>query len=212
MNDDPGPAISGHGASPGIPCRGPSPPRRPTMRSSRTLHRPRAGWPTPPTSPASSRYTSGRWGRTVPVSPSPATAGISRAGLPTDDRGRRPSRSRSPRSSTRASAPRTPRCRSPAGIASSPSRSGTRRSTNREGTPRSSCFTSEEAFQPPEGAHGAELIELMSLSQEEFSRRFKNSPVERAKRRGLLRNVAVAALGRTRIRGGRTRRWPATGI
>jgi hypothetical protein len=143
---------------------------------------------------------------------SPATAGISRAGLPTDDRGRRPSRSRSPRSSTRASAPRTPRCRSPAGIASSPSRSGTRRSTNREGTPRSSCFTSEEAFQPPEGAHGAELIELMSLSQEEFSRRFKNSPVERAKRRGLLRNVAVAALGRTRIRGGRTRRWPATGI
>jgi epoxyqueuosine reductase len=32
----------------------------------------------------------------------------------------------------------------------------------------------------------------MALSQEEFSRRFKNSPVKRAKRRGLLRNVAVA--------------------
>ena len=32
----------------------------------------------------------------------------------------------------------------------------------------------------------------MSLSQEEFSRRFKGSPVKRAKRRGLLRNVAVA--------------------
>ena len=30
------------------------------------------------------------------------------------------------------------------------------------------------------------------MSQEEFSRRFKGSPVKRAKRRGLLRNVAVA--------------------
>jgi epoxyqueuosine reductase len=40
--------------------------------------------------------------------------------------------------------------------------------------------------------HGAELIELMGMDQEEFSRRFKNSPVKRTKRRGLLRNVAVA--------------------
>ncbi len=32
----------------------------------------------------------------------------------------------------------------------------------------------------------------MGMSQEDFSRRFKNSPVKRAKRRGLLRNVAVA--------------------
>ena len=30
------------------------------------------------------------------------------------------------------------------------------------------------------------------VTQEEFSRRFKASPVKRAKRRGLLRNVAVA--------------------
>jgi hypothetical protein len=53
-------------------------------------------------------------------------------------------------------------------------------------------ITSEEAFWPRAGAHGERLIELMRMSQEEFSRRFKNSPVKRAKRRGLLRNVAVA--------------------
>jgi epoxyqueuosine reductase len=52
--------------------------------------------------------------------------------------------------------------------------------------------TDEEAFWPRQGVHGAKLTELMSLSQEEFSRRFKGSPVKRAKRRGLLRNVAVA--------------------
>jgi epoxyqueuosine reductase len=50
----------------------------------------------------------------------------------------------------------------------------------------------ESAFWPREGVHGATLVELMGLSQEEFSRRFKGSPVKRAKRRGLLRNVAVA--------------------
>jgi epoxyqueuosine reductase len=32
----------------------------------------------------------------------------------------------------------------------------------------------------------------MGLTQEEFSRRFKGSAVKRTKRRGLLRNVAVA--------------------
>jgi epoxyqueuosine reductase len=52
--------------------------------------------------------------------------------------------------------------------------------------------TSEEAFWPRQGVHGAKLVELMSLSQEEFSARFRRSPVKRAKRRGLLRNVAVA--------------------
>lgn len=57
---------------------------------------------------------------------------------------------------------------------------------------RFSTPTSEPAFWPRDGVHGAPLIELMSLSQEEFSRRFKGSPVKRAKRRGLLRNVAVA--------------------
>ena len=36
------------------------------------------------------------------------------------------------------------------------------------------------------------LIDLMKLDQTEFSKRFLNSPIKRAKRRGLLRNVAVA--------------------
>jgi epoxyqueuosine reductase len=53
-------------------------------------------------------------------------------------------------------------------------------------------ITSEEAFWPRAGVHGAKLIELMGMDQEEFSRRFKSSPVKRIKRRGLLRNVAVA--------------------
>ncbi|CAN5346948.1 tRNA epoxyqueuosine(34) reductase QueG [soil metagenome] len=53
-------------------------------------------------------------------------------------------------------------------------------------------ITSEEAFWPRQGVHGARLIEMMAMDQAEFSRRFKNSPVKRTKRRGLLRNVAVA--------------------
>ncbi|HEX8273808.1 MAG TPA: tRNA epoxyqueuosine(34) reductase QueG [Longimicrobiaceae bacterium] len=52
--------------------------------------------------------------------------------------------------------------------------------------------TSEPAFLPRAGVDGASLIELIGLSQEEFSRRFKGSAVKRTKRRGLLRNVAVA--------------------
>jgi epoxyqueuosine reductase len=50
----------------------------------------------------------------------------------------------------------------------------------------------EAVFPPREGVHGAELIELLGMDQREFSRRFKNSTVKRTKRRGLLRNVAVA--------------------
>jgi epoxyqueuosine reductase len=53
-------------------------------------------------------------------------------------------------------------------------------------------ITTEEAFWPRQGVHGERLIELMGMDQTEFSRRFKNSPVKRTKRRGLLRNVAVA--------------------
>ncbi|MQA89908.1 MAG: tRNA epoxyqueuosine(34) reductase QueG [Gemmatimonas sp.] len=53
-------------------------------------------------------------------------------------------------------------------------------------------LASESAFRPRPGAHGAELIEIMGIDQVEFSRRFKGSPVKRTKRRGLLRNVAVA--------------------
>jgi epoxyqueuosine reductase len=37
----------------------------------------------------------------------------------------------------------------------------------------------------------------LGLNQEEFSRKFKGSPIKRARRRGYLRNVAVA-LGNTK--------------
>ncbi len=52
--------------------------------------------------------------------------------------------------------------------------------------------TGEPAFLPRTGVDGAALIELMGMSHEEFSRRFRGSAVKRTKRRGLLRNVAVA--------------------
>jgi epoxyqueuosine reductase len=52
--------------------------------------------------------------------------------------------------------------------------------------------TGEDAFQPREGLYAPDLIPLLSLTEEEFRRRFKGSPILRAKRRGFLRNVAVA--------------------
>jgi epoxyqueuosine reductase len=52
--------------------------------------------------------------------------------------------------------------------------------------------SSEEAFLAREGLDGPSLIEWMTMTQGEFSARFKGSPIKRAKRRGLLRNVAVA--------------------
>jgi epoxyqueuosine reductase len=58
---------------------------------------------------------------------------------------------------------------------------------NRFATP-----SAEEAFLAREGLDGPSLIEWMTMTQEEFSARFKGSPIKRAKRRGLLRNVAVA--------------------
>ncbi len=50
--------------------------------------------------------------------------------------------------------------------------------------------TDEESFRARDGSF--QLIELMRLNDEDFRKRFKKSPVKRTKRRGLLRNVAVA--------------------
>lgn len=58
---------------------------------------------------------------------------------------------------------------------------------NRFATP-----SAEEAFLAREGLDGPSLIEWMTMTQAEFSARFKGSPIKRTKRRGLLRNVAVA--------------------
>ena len=48
------------------------------------------------------------------------------------------------------------------------------------------------AFEPRPGAEAPDLTELASLDEEAFRERFRRSPVKRAKRRGLVRNVAVA--------------------
>ncbi len=50
----------------------------------------------------------------------------------------------------------------------------------------------EPSFHPRDGLHAPELIPLLALSDEEFQARFKGSPIRRPKRRGFLRNVAVA--------------------
>ncbi len=53
-------------------------------------------------------------------------------------------------------------------------------------------LSGEPGFAPREGLHAPELVPLLALNEEEFRRRFRGSPIRRAKRRGFLRNVAVA--------------------
>ena len=57
---------------------------------------------------------------------------------------------------------------------------------------RRSAPTSEPAFQPREITISSRLTDILLLSEEEYRDKFKGSPVKRAKRRGLLRNAAVA--------------------
>jgi epoxyqueuosine reductase len=52
--------------------------------------------------------------------------------------------------------------------------------------------TEEKAFHPRDGLHAPDLIPFLSLGDEEFRSRFNGSPILRAKRRGFVRNVAVA--------------------
>ena len=52
--------------------------------------------------------------------------------------------------------------------------------------------TTEPAFQPRHGNLAPELLTLINMTQTEFSKRFKGSPIKRAKRKGFLRNVIVA--------------------
>jgi epoxyqueuosine reductase len=57
--------------------------------------------------------------------------------------------------------------------------------------------TPERRFGPRPGAVVPELALLVNLTREEFSRRFKNSPILRSRRDGFVRNVVVA-LGNSR--------------
>ena len=51
--------------------------------------------------------------------------------------------------------------------------------------------TDEDAFRPAQGMNPAELAELVWLDDAEFRRRFRHTPLWRARRRGLLRNAAI---------------------
>ena len=53
--------------------------------------------------------------------------------------------------------------------------------------------TGDPAFEPRPGLINPPLDNELVLTPEEFNRKYKNSPIKRAKRRGYLRNAAVAA-------------------
>ncbi len=56
---------------------------------------------------------------------------------------------------------------------------------------RKAPATTEPAFEPRPDLNPADLLELFSLSEEEFRRRFRSTPLWRPRRRGLLRNAAI---------------------
>ena len=62
---------------------------------------------------------------------------------------------------------------------------------------RFAVTTGEKQFHPRKGNLVPELAALVDLTPEEFARRFKDSPIRRAKRDGFVRNVVVA-LGNSR--------------
>lgn len=55
----------------------------------------------------------------------------------------------------------------------------------------------DPAFAPRPGVASPDLIQEMQLTSQVFNEKFKDSPIKRAKRRGYLRNVAIA-LGNAR--------------
>src|SRR5262249_43185490 len=52
--------------------------------------------------------------------------------------------------------------------------------------------TEEPAYQPRDVAVNSKVTDLLYLTEEEFRKKLKGSPIKRTKRRGLLRNAAAA--------------------
>ncbi len=50
----------------------------------------------------------------------------------------------------------------------------------------------DASFRPHAGSPRPDLIHALAFTPEAFNRQFKHSPIQRAKRRGFLRNVAIA--------------------
>ena len=63
--------------------------------------------------------------------------------------------------------------------------------------------TNEQAFAPTPSTLAPSLQALAQISEESFASAFKESPLKRAKRSGLLRNVWIAQENLTRQTGGR---------
>ncbi len=58
---------------------------------------------------------------------------------------------------------------------------------------RFAAQTGDPAFMPRQGVANPSLAQELALTPQEFNEKFRDSPVKRAKRRGYLRNVAIAA-------------------
>jgi epoxyqueuosine reductase len=58
----------------------------------------------------------------------------------------------------------------------------------------------DPAFEPRFGGSQVDMVDELALSVEDFSRKYKGSPLKRAKRRGYLRNITIA-LGNRVARG-----------
>lgn len=56
---------------------------------------------------------------------------------------------------------------------------------------RKAPITAEPTFAPQPTSHPLDLIELFDLDDAEFRRRFRDTPLWRSKRRGILRNAAI---------------------
>jgi len=57
--------------------------------------------------------------------------------------------------------------------------------------------TREQAFFPRSENVNPQLSELVSIPAEEFTRRFRKSPIKRTKREGLIRNAKAILEGKT---------------